>query len=275
MSQDLLLSIIIPVFNRQDVVCRSIASAIATFSGSDRPYEVIVVDDGSTDCSVNAIRRRFAKELQSGLVKLLVTGHNSGVSKARNAGATIAQGTWLMFLDSDDFLIESAMPSVISALERHAERPVVFLRCQDQNGRFVGQRFDQEVILEVASYARNATFGEAMPVVRRSAVNGKVFDESLVGYEGLSLLRMIALHGPAVLTTVVSRVYDCSGNDRLSTFKGMMKRADTLARGHRQLVREFGRALPWADVLKFLAKSLVYSALSGGYRVTQWGRCRA
>uniref|UniRef100_UPI001146A215 glycosyltransferase n=1 Tax=Acinetobacter baumannii TaxID=470 RepID=UPI001146A215 len=56
MSQDLLLSIIIPVFNRQDVVCRSIASAIATFSGSDSPYEVLVVDAGSTDCSVNAIQ---------------------------------------------------------------------------------------------------------------------------------------------------------------------------------------------------------------------------
>lgn len=275
MSQDMFLSIIIPVFNRQSVVCRSISSAIATFSGSKKQFEIIVVDDGSIDGSVETIQKRFSQELKSGLVKLLITGRNRGVSKARNAGAVTALGTWLMFLDSDDFLIESAMPGMVSALERHGARPVVFFRCQDQQGQFVGQHFDQEVILEMAGYAKSATFGEAMPVVRRSVVVGNVFDESLVGYEGLSLLRLIARHGPAVLSTVVARVYDRSGDDRLSTFKGMVKRADTLARGHRQLVREFGRVLPWVDVSKFLAKSLVYSALASGYRVARWGGYQA
>jgi glycosyltransferase involved in cell wall biosynthesis len=275
MNEDLLLSIIIPVFNRQDMVCRSIASSIATFSGSTRAYEVIVVDDGSTDGSVQAVRCRFGRELQSGLVKLLVTGRNGGVSRARNAGAAMARGTWLMFLDSDDFLIESAMQGMVSALDRHAACPVVFFRCRDQDGQFIGQHFDEEVILETAGYARTATFGEAMPVVRRAVVVDKVFDESLVGYEGLSLLRLIARHGPGVLSTVVARVYDRSGNDRLSTFKGMVKRADTLARGHRQLVREFGQVLPWVDVFRFLAKSLVYSTLSGGYKMAQWSGYRA
>lgn len=269
------LSIVIPVFNRQEVVCRSVSSVIATFSGSGKPYEVIVVDDGSADRSVEVVRQRFGQELQTGLVKLLVTGQNRGVSKARNAGAATALGTWLMFLDSDDFLIESAMQGMVSTLEKHAARPVVFFRCQDQNGQFVGQPFDHEVILEMAGYAKTATFGEAMPVVRRGVVVNRVFDESLVGYEGLSLLRLIALHGPAVLSTVVARVYDRSGDDRLSTFKGMMKRADTLARGHRLLVREFGRVLTRADVFKFFAKSLVYSALAGGYRLAQWGGYRA
>lgn len=273
---DVFLSIIIPVFNRQDVVCRSIASAIACFKEASRTFEVIVVDDGSRDQSLKVIQHHFAAELDRGLVRLLATSENRGVSKARNHGAAQARGRWLMFLDSDDHLIDSARDGIIQALEGNPDSPVVFFRCVDENGHFIGMRFTNEVSLDMPGYARNATFGEAMAVVRRDTVQCQaVFDETLVGYEGLSLLRLIARHGPAVLSPVVARVYDRSGQDRLSTFKGMMKRADTLARGHRLLVSEFGGTMSHAQAIKFQVKALVYMVLGTCYRIFQWGKTAA
>jgi glycosyltransferase involved in cell wall biosynthesis len=268
-----LLSIIIPVFNRQDVVCRSIASAIACFGQAGKPFEIIVVDDGSQDGSLEAVRQHFPEDLDKGRVRLFKMPRNQGVSKARNHGASHAQGNWLMFLDSDDHLIASAHHGVITTLERHGTCPVVFFRCIDENGTFVGLPFKDEVVLDLVSYAQNATYGEAMAVVRRDTVDGRpVFDETLIGYEGLSLLRLIARHGSAVLSPVVARVYDRTRQDRLSTFKGMMKRADTLARGHRLLVSEFGQTMSRWQATKFQLKALVYRLMAAGHRIGQWGR---
>lgn len=268
------LSIIIPVYNRQDVVSRSIASAIDCFSSSDRPYEIIVVDDGSTDQSGEQVKRQFRKQLDSGLIKLFTMTQNGGVSKARNFGSSHAQGLWLMFLDSDDHLIAAARDGIISTLEKHNNCPVVFFRCVDEKGDFIGVPFSEEVMLYPARYAQTATYGEAMAVIRRDTVEkGVVFDESLMGYEGLSLLRLITKHGPGVLSNVVARVYDCSGQDRLSTFKGIMKRADTLARGHRLLVSEFGQALSSRQALMFKIKAAIYTLMAFAYRLHL--RCKA
>lgn len=178
-----------------------------------------------------------------------------------------------MFLDSDDHLIDSAGDRIVSTLKKHSNCPVVFFRCIDEQGSFVGRPFTEEVMLPPDVYARTATSGEAMPVVRRDTVmNRDVFDETLVGYEGLSLLRLIATHGPAVLSNVVARVYDCSGQDRLSTIKGIMKRADTLARGHRLLVSEFGQALSSRQALMFNIKAAIYKLMAFAYRLHLRGK---
>lgn len=94
-------SIIIPVFNAEKTLSKSVES-IRLQVYSD--FEIIIVNDGSTDNSAVEIER---------LIKLskikVITQQNSGVSAARNAGANLAQGEWLLFLDSDDELAESAL----------------------------------------------------------------------------------------------------------------------------------------------------------------------
>lgn len=87
-----LVSVIIPTYNRADTVQRSIDSALEQ---SHRPMEVIVVDDGSTDATIEVLegygdRIRF------------ITQKNAGPSAARNAGVGLARGEFIAFLDSDD-----------------------------------------------------------------------------------------------------------------------------------------------------------------------------
>lgn len=86
------VSIIIPTFNRCTLLRRALNSiAIQTFPH----YEIIVIDDGSTDDTAKMINRFFPN------VKYYYQT-NSGVSSSRNKGLSLARGDWIAFLDSDD-----------------------------------------------------------------------------------------------------------------------------------------------------------------------------
>lgn len=99
------LSIIIPSYNSAEFLPKTIASALAQTMAE---VEVIVVDDGSTD-STEAVCRSFGDKIQ------YLRQENGGVSKARNQGARIAKGEWLLFLDSDDQLLSTAAASLLNA----------------------------------------------------------------------------------------------------------------------------------------------------------------
>ena len=94
-SEPPLVSIVTPVFNCGSVLADTLESARAqTF----RDFEVIIVDDGSTDDSA-AVARRFC-EMDPRFS--LVQQSNAGVSAARNTAIPRARGEWIAFLDGDD-----------------------------------------------------------------------------------------------------------------------------------------------------------------------------
>ena len=91
-----LISIVVPVYNAENYVEAMLESVLAqTYSH----WELILVDDGSADCSVETIKR-FLKTHQS--IQLLELGSNHGPAYARNAGIQRARGEFLCFLDADD-----------------------------------------------------------------------------------------------------------------------------------------------------------------------------
>jgi glycosyltransferase involved in cell wall biosynthesis len=104
------LSVVIPTWNRADLVCEAVASALEQRDGR---VEVIVVDDGSTDGTADALARRFG----SG-VRVLRSRRRRGAGAARNAGARLASGELLAFLDSDDLWLRGKLDAELLALER-------------------------------------------------------------------------------------------------------------------------------------------------------------
>ena len=88
------VSVVIPVYNRRDLVGRAIRSVLAQ---TWKDLELIVVDDGSDDGTPERVREEFGEQL-----RLLVSPRNRGVSAARNRGIEESRGEWLAFLDSDD-----------------------------------------------------------------------------------------------------------------------------------------------------------------------------
>jgi glycosyltransferase involved in cell wall biosynthesis len=100
------LSVVIPAYNRAGIVGRAIRSVLAE-GGPD--VEVVVVDDGSDDETEAAV-----SSIHDARVRYVRIEH-SGVSAARNAGAAIARGRWLAFLDSDDEVLPGWAASMVGA----------------------------------------------------------------------------------------------------------------------------------------------------------------
>ena len=88
------ISVIIPVYNRRQLIGRAIRSVLAQ---TYKEYEILVIDDASTDGSAAAVRDEFGNA-----VRLIEMETNQGVSAARNLAINRAKGEWLAFLDSDD-----------------------------------------------------------------------------------------------------------------------------------------------------------------------------
>lgn len=104
-----LVSVIIPVYNRASIVKKSILSII------NQKYpncEIIVVDDGSTDCLADTIR-----EIGSSLIRFYQLSHNHGQSYARNVGISMARGDLIAFQDSDDIWSENRMLSQVRMMQ--------------------------------------------------------------------------------------------------------------------------------------------------------------
>lgn len=99
------ISVIIPNYNYG----RYLAETIESVQAQTWPdVEIIVVDDGSTDDSLEVAMRYPVT---------VVSQPNQGVSAARNNGASLASGTYLLFLDSDDLLYPDSLEVLVNALE--------------------------------------------------------------------------------------------------------------------------------------------------------------
>lgn len=100
----MLISVIIPTFNRISTLPRALESVFSQdFFESKVKFEVIVVDDGSTDATSDYINHRWLEDNpNTGSALTLIQQSNAGVSAARNAGLNRAKGEWVALLDSDD-----------------------------------------------------------------------------------------------------------------------------------------------------------------------------
>ena len=99
------VSVIIPNFNRATLL-RAIGSCLQQTLGLDS-LEVLVIDDCSTDNSRNFANRLGSAFLES--VKVFANERNRGPGYCRNKGIDCAEGDYLFFLDSDDFLVSNAL----------------------------------------------------------------------------------------------------------------------------------------------------------------------
>lgn len=92
------VSVIVPVYNCEKYIGTTLDSII---NQDFKNFEVIVIDDGSTDRSLEIINEKLSKSLIS---HQIIHQENSGVSSARNAGISKATGEYLVFIDGDDYV---------------------------------------------------------------------------------------------------------------------------------------------------------------------------
>ena len=253
-----MVTVAITTFNRGDLVCRAIRSAlqfVGSFSG-----RVIVVDDGSPEPVFPFVQAYFQVELQNSTLIHVRQDVNEGVTAAKNLAFTHSDPGWVLFLDSDDELLPEAADDVTHALTSCGDEALMFFRCIDQNGAFVGHQFNKPQRLTLSRYLAHTSYGEALVAINKAVASAPPFDTDLRGYEGIGCARLIKQFGPAWLMPIVARRYYRDGEDRLSTLPNMMRRAKLLGRGHFRYVGLFGDKMSPVTRFKFRIKASAYFA---------------
>ena len=102
------VSVIIPFYNTEQFLKYCLTSVLAqTFTD----FEIITVDDGSTDNSTAIVEQFAAKDNRI----VIIHQENKGLSEARNTGIKVARGNWITFVDSDDMLAPNFLQKLLNA----------------------------------------------------------------------------------------------------------------------------------------------------------------
>lgn len=102
-----MFSVVIPLYNKELSITNTIQSVLnQTFQA----YEIVIVNDGSTDCSVKKVKQFNDKRIR------LIHQKNQGVSSARNRGIKEAKYNWIAFLDGDDLWSKKYLQSIYSKI---------------------------------------------------------------------------------------------------------------------------------------------------------------
>lgn len=107
-----LVSIVIPVFNEEEAIGDDLDLIIQTMDASDWDYEIIVVDDGSTDASPSIVRERSQ-------VKLVQHPYNRGAGAARTTGIKHSQGDVVVMTDGDGTYPNQEIPRLVGLVDEY------------------------------------------------------------------------------------------------------------------------------------------------------------
>ena len=110
------IGVVIPAWNAQEWISEAVQSALAQ---RPRPIDVLVLDDGSTD-ETASVARSFGAPVR------VVSQPNGGIGAARNRGAQLVRGDWIVFLDADDRLTADGLSCRIQALARNPGATIAF-----------------------------------------------------------------------------------------------------------------------------------------------------
>jgi GT2 family glycosyltransferase/glycosyltransferase involved in cell wall biosynthesis len=160
--QQSLVSVIMPIFNREEILEQALQSVVAQ---SYRSWELLVIDDGSKDQSVSLIRRLIVEMKIEDRVKILEKKQNEGVSAARNFGLAHAKGHLIAYLDSDNTWDQDFLLIMVNELNRLGNYACVFcgdrikqiypqIKEGEENSEIIGIRYGRlhRTLLENKNY---------------------------------------------------------------------------------------------------------------------------
>src|SRR5699024_9435023 len=143
-SMNHVVSVIIPVFNRESLVGETLDSILTQ---SHAAWECILVDDGSTDASLEVLEAYQAKDKR---IKIFQRPSNlpKGAPSCRNYGFDQATGDYIQYFDSDDIMLAEMLSEKVKYLIEHPEASFVVSKMRE---------FDQNGMRDVPDYPINSS----------------------------------------------------------------------------------------------------------------------
>ena len=265
---DVLITAIIPTYNRRELTLRAVRSVLAQTQTVD---EIIVVDDGSTDGTQAALQAAFGERVRC------VWQPNGGVSRARNHGLRLARGSFIALLDSDDEWEPEKCARQLQWLQARPDFGMVVCNNIAVDPR-TGQQIRRDRRLSLPEdgmvlkwVLREPALTPSTVMLRREVVEtvGE-FDESLPTAEDLDYHLRIAMRFKIGLLEE-ALVWSKEQPDSLSTLSRSIE-------DHLQVVQRYHQAsagqLSWADRQHGLFRAHRRNAFSMVYAM-QWQRAAA
>jgi glycosyltransferase involved in cell wall biosynthesis len=250
------VSVIMPAYNRAEVIGASIESVLAQ---QFKDFELIVVDDGSSDRTVEV-----ARGYEDPRVRVVELGRNRGSNAARNEGIRQARAPLLAFLDSDDLYLPAKLRRIVAEFEARPELDVLvdsFVKLCGPGAKRARLERVNPRIDDTREFARRL-FGRqlwkptsAISVRRDAAVRAGLFDEGVRRRQDLDFLIRL------------SEVANCASIDEILWVKCWS--ADCISAGDHfvpstiELVRRHPQYLTEADYRRGLSKDLAIHLLRG------------
>ena len=184
-------SVIIPLYNKETLVKNTLESV---FKQSYVDYEIIIVNDGSTDDSLEVI-----KKLKTEKIKIYET-KNYGVSAARNFGIQQANGDYLAFLDADDYWYPNYLEEINLLIKKHSKEFVFSTAINLQNNKinypasYSIPDFNHQVINYFKGSKIQSLLSSSSTVIHQSVLDTTgLFDSNLISGEDTDLWIRIGL----------------------------------------------------------------------------------
>lgn len=264
-NDSMLVSIIIPTYNRANMITRAIESILQQ---SYSNFEIIVVDDGSTDNTLEIIEE--FKQNTSGLNLWYFKKENGGCASARNKGIDMATGDLIAFLDSDDLWVPQALESLVSALINTGADFVYSPAIEAYpDGResinYPVARGHPEIF--AAEHFKNTNVRNGALLFRKSVFSksGK-FDEDLKYNEDSDFFQRVAICCKAAYSDIPTVKHfhhktNKSGN-RVEIYKALLRSAKKILAKNREFAESLGET---ADkrVLEIKLRLIEYCILTG------------
>ncbi len=202
------VSLVMAAYNRAHTLPRALDSVLAQ---DHADWEVIVVDDGSTDDTAGVLARYADPR-----IRLARHAQNRGVTAAKNTGFDRCTGEWIATLDSDDELAPGALTALLAPLtEVDPALDAVSCNCVDsRTGRLSGEGYAADRYIDVGAQLRE-TRGEFWGMFHARILGQHRFDERIAGREAVLWTR---IHTGARWYYVHKglRIYHTEGSDRLT-----------------------------------------------------------
>jgi glycosyltransferase involved in cell wall biosynthesis len=133
-------SIIMPTYNRAGCIKNAIDSLLAQ---TYNDFELIIIDDGSTDNTEEYVRKIYDKDIESGKIKLIRYQKNKGAAFARNRGLEVAENDWIGYLDSDNKMHDDFLETFVDNIKKNPKTKVFYAKIKNSNSQIeIGHEFE-------------------------------------------------------------------------------------------------------------------------------------
>ncbi len=172
-----MVSIVIPVYNAESFILETLESV---YTQSHQKFEIIIINDGSTDSTRDILEKEAAKH---SFIKL-IHKENSGVADARNIGMELAQANYIALLDADDTWEKNNLEKKIKFLETNPEYSWVFsnMNCIAENSDFLRlhpEGRDDDILHNILLWEGEVVPGPCSNIVFASSLKNSIaFDRT-------------------------------------------------------------------------------------------------